>query len=536
MPAYSNPAEHVRLLRAVDGVTAAFAAAITLVGLTVASFPLRMGVSTGRRPVVLIAVTGLSQVVLLTWPGTRRYARAAGIRLSLIGIILFGVWWSLCMPADPSRVFLRTLSAIWLCAAVSLWLRHAGLAITAACLALLGALAVLPELPVYAVWGDALTFQYLFPREPPFIGPGGRLRPSQALPMAVPDGSRKALRFETNSLGFRNREEVSRTPEPDRYRVLSLGDSFSNGYGIDQDRFFGPVLQRELQASGHRSEVLNAEVSDPTYGLFYLQQYGIDFAPHLVVYGLCGNDIMQNFMWTTDGSLFRLEPGGMLRPNAGVSGDLSLKWYTAWRDFAYPVRGTAPLVSSDLLSDFGRLRSVEWLRQWFVGSERVRLQRGELTPNLVDRFDESDGRKRFFDSFTNLGFLYRQRLEPAEQMYARFFPVVEVMASTSRAHGAEFVLVIFPSRHQVQAQDWRALVERWNLDEREFDLDQSNHRIMDFCREHAIRCLDLTPAFREAARRQNLYLPYDDHFNERGHAVAAKEAAAYVRRQLRPSW
>ena len=68
---------------------------------------------------------------------------------------------------------------------------------------------------------------------------------------------------------------------------------------------------------------------------------------------------------------------------------------------------------------------------------------------------------------------------------------------------------------------WYSVVERWNLDEADFELDRVHRRIVAYCRERGIACLDLAPAFRRAAAGENLYLPYDEHFNESGHRVAS---------------
>lgn len=522
-------------MRAADLLTAALCIVITLISLAVVGFQTYAAWAprTYWSKLSAIALVGFGGAALLAWPGFRRSTAATAVRAGMIFPLLVGVWLSIRSPSGSPQVIACVLTAIWSCVFASVMLRNVGFTL-APTIALLGVALLAPELPPYANWGDRLTFQYLFPHQPPYIGPGGRLRPTVSRRMAIPGSPWESVLLQTNNLGFRNREEVEPRPTPDRYRILSLGDSMSIGYGTEQDRFFGAVLQGQLETRGRPAEVLNAEVSDPAYGLHYLQQYGVGFEPDLVIYGLCGNDPLQTFLSTAAGSLFALEPDGEFRPNPGADDDQQRRTWSEWQKVTYATPGATPLVSPDLLTSFRTLRVVERLRRLIVGFDAGRLTQGELTANAGGRNAGWLGRMKLFDGYNNLGNLVRERLEPAEQMYRHLFPVLEAMATTAQKRGAEFLLVLFPTRLQVQQQDWRAVIERWNLDESEFDLDQHHRRITDFCREAGLRCVDLAPVFRVAARSANLYQPYDEHIGDAGHAVAAEETAVYILGQLRP--
>jgi hypothetical protein len=63
--------------------------------------------------------------------------------------------------------------------------------------------------------------------------------------------------FTTNSQGFRAREEFAKAVPKDRYRVIALGDSFTMGYGVDDDasyaarmHAFCPTLQTVNMGQG----------------------------------------------------------------------------------------------------------------------------------------------------------------------------------------------------------------------------------------------------------------------------------------------
>jgi len=380
-----------------------------------------------------------------------------------------------------------------------------------------------------AVWGDASTFATLFPREAPFIGPGGRLRPGLDTRMRAPEYSAGAA-IVTNSDGFRNAAEFDPRGSYDEVRVLSLGDSFSTGFCADQDRFFGSLLEQEIRAASDRLRVMNAEVSDPAYGLHYLQTHGMRYRPALVVYGLSGNDIMQAEQFSGHDRLFHLTPEGRLEPNPRFDPGIADAW-TRYAAFAYPIAGDASAEPSRALAQaLGKLLRFRVFAMLAgppggAGGPPVPM------PGYADALERADGRKRLVDGAANLAFFYRQGGDPVEAMYAAFFDLLPAMQRTAAAGGARFLLVVHPSRLQTQPGDWDAMKRRWRLAEEDFDLTLPNSRIARFCRDHDIALCDLRDDFiEEAARGKNLYLPGGDtHYNRDGHAVAASAAARCVR-------
>jgi acyl-CoA thioesterase-1 len=79
--------------------------------------------------------------------------------------------------------------------------------------------------------------------------------------------------------------------------VLALGDSLYAGYGLKQDQSFPAVLERELDATGLPTKVVNAGVSgDTTAGgrarlAFTLD--GLQRKPDLAIVGLGANDALR---------------------------------------------------------------------------------------------------------------------------------------------------------------------------------------------------------------------------------------------------
>lgn len=449
---------------------------------------------------------------------------------SSIGIILFSLlvlWLSWRLPASTTRLFIFTLTTLWFLS-VAIWiLNRDGLVLIISSMALVALTILGPECVQQPYWGDHRTFQHLFSKNSPYTGPGGRLRPS--IDLMVSSGRRymgNNYRLVTNSDGFRNMEEVSKSPPDGRLRILSLGDSFSNGYGVSQDSFFGPLIEKELELYGYKAQVLNAEVSDPAYALYYLKKHGLEYRPSIVIYGLSGNDIMQTYQWTSQGGVFYFDDSGNYKPHPISQPSRNL--IEEWANYAYPHQGQPLSILEHLSIDLFQLRTFRFFRRLYLPSDRKRMEQGEMQRSLAHHHQMRDGRIRLVDFYPIIGFMYKKEIPPVAQMYLTFGRVLNEMKNISNHQGIRFLLIIYPMRYQVQPQDWRAMKERWNLNDKDFDLTLYNRKITQHCEANSISCLDLTEAFRNACTRENLFFPFDDHFNEKGQKLAAKTAAEFL--------
>ena len=91
-----------------------------------------------------------------------------------------------------------------------------------------------------------------------------------------------------NSYGMRDDE-----PDPQKNRrIVVLGDSFSFGFGIPQEKTFSTLLEQSLQAIDEDYEVLNLSV--PGYAtrdeVITLRQKGMRWEPEVIIIGYVLND------------------------------------------------------------------------------------------------------------------------------------------------------------------------------------------------------------------------------------------------------
>jgi ABC-type antimicrobial peptide transport system permease subunit len=133
------------------------------------------------------------------------------------------------------------------------------------------------------------------------------IRPNSTFWHTSPDGS---WEFRTNAQGFRNDQDFPYDKLPGVIRVLTLGDSHTQGYEARQEFTYSAVIEKHLRLHGWNAEVINAGVSgfSTAEALLFLENEGIKYQPDAVVLGFFGNDYQDNIK----SGLFRLQENGEL--------------------------------------------------------------------------------------------------------------------------------------------------------------------------------------------------------------------------------
>lgn len=134
-----------------------------------------------------------------------------------------------------------------------------------------------------------------------------RIRPNSRFRHTSIDGS---WEFVTNSQGFRSAEEYPYDKPQGVLRVLSLGDSHTQGYEVRQDQTFSAVLERYLEKHGVPAQVINTGVSgfSTAEELVLLENELLRYAPDYIVIGFFANDLEDNLKT----GLFTLDSSGAL--------------------------------------------------------------------------------------------------------------------------------------------------------------------------------------------------------------------------------
>ena len=114
----------------------------------------------------------------------------------------------------------------------------------------------------------------------------------------------------SNSQGFRGTLEYAIPKAAGVFRVIALGDSVVNGYGVEDEQTFCALLAKKLAAK-RPSEVLNLGVPgfSTAEELIQLQNVGLAHQPDLMVLGYFINDHFENLT----SELFSLQDGKLTR-------------------------------------------------------------------------------------------------------------------------------------------------------------------------------------------------------------------------------
>jgi lysophospholipase L1-like esterase len=311
------------------------------------------------------------------------------------------------------------------------------------------------------VWGAALggtgsLYDFIVQGEKRF-----KMRPGASVTVPERYGD---IRYRFNREGYR---DVDHDPASPRRRIVWLGDSVSFGLGVDQDRTFVSLLQKELAAREEPWELVSLAIFAYHAGnhLDALREDGLTHRPDLVVVQLYMNDF------------------SIPVPAAGGSGA------------ATPAR--PPTLGQRLTALKNRLV--------YKSALYLRLQQAALRTSYALLHDVR--RNRFSHTLNDAeprdkaAFL---AAHPDDRSIAAFQALAEIRR-TAAAAGARTFLWISPDETQLFSP--------------RFDL--VNQRVRRFCETEGINFYDPLPALRARPDRAELF--HDGvHYSPKGHAVVAR--------------
>ncbi len=283
-----------------------------------------------------------------------------------------------------------------------------------------------------------------------------------------------------NSLGLRDIERDYQKLEG-VFRILLLGDSFTEGLQVPWEQTFGVQLERVLNEQSLKTvEVINAGVSK--FGtdneLLFYQYEGMKYQPDLVILLFFYNDVHDNvedpYFALEDGRLIPVEPKP-LQP-LGPMGQLS-GWL--WDHF-----------------EFFRLLKI-------VGSVlQVAMQTGGKIGDPIEAI-----------------FLAEATAE-MEYAWSLTSALMGKIEHETALHGAQFLLVGIADRNALSSRN----------DPLGEQLASVNQRLAEISRDNSLDYVDLLPGFQDSflLNGELLFWPGDGHWNATGHRLAAEIVSTYL--------
>ena len=315
--------------------------------------------------------------------------------------------------------------------------------------------------------------------------------------------------YAINALGLRERPLAPGKPDGAR-RILMLGDSFTEGLGVESEQTFCALLQARLdrEEPGARWQVINAGVRSysPLLEYIYLRTGGLDLQPDVVVLNFDLSDVHDDIRYS---SLAVAGEGG--DPVAVPAPPASYAESTRWQDEASGPSGAHASPPLGLL--FG-LKSLVKEHLHLYGFVRRRV---EARVAALQKPDASGDIQK--DRFA----LLRDSYRPADEDWSPTFRHVTLIRDLLAARGVELWVTVYPYGLQVGPDEWGTGRRVWGFERGRVYSTAPQEHMEQFCRRHGIPVVNLCPAFRDAARTVHpLYADFDGHWRPAGHALVAK--------------
>lgn len=307
------------------------------------------------------------------------------------------------------------------------------------------------------------------------------------------------------------------------FRILMLGDSFTEGSGVQDNETFSSLLEASLRDNdvwGGNVEVVNAGVRKyaPIIEYLYLKTDGLSFDPDLVIVNPNVTDLIktdkfhQSVQNDTDGNLQAIvTPGRHFFP-------LTVRtWlWNHMRTYGYFQERVVPKLyqryqdyRSRLARVFNRSQDpvAETSPQYFFSDHSVNMFSLSIDPQAYDKYGEL--RDDALNDYATMKQLLDERHIP-------------------------MLAVIQPLELHVAPHEWSVLNDVFKLPlqfPEDYPVDERYHEdLKNFFQVENIPTLDLTGTFRTAAdpKGERLFFPFDGHWTAKGHRIAAEEITRFI--------
>jgi lysophospholipase L1-like esterase len=377
------------------------------------------------------------------------------------------------------------------------------------------------------------------------------------------------VRVVTNALGFRDARMPGPKPAGVR-RVVVLGDSFTQGYGVDETASYPRRLEAGLARAGAGAgdvEIVNLGVpgTSPRDYIGHLADPGLAYAPDLVLIGVMGNDVQDVWIQRRFGVRFASE---LLRDVQRDIADGRPLWRRApalllpnlyplvWTEVADLRRSLAPRTavasaaappSNATEVDPARWRDVVLeMGERFGREPETTAALAAVPPARRDAIAGVATGTTSLDSEPGAdGYLaLLATIDPHMLADAVLLPPsydaawreteghLRGMIRMARRAGSRVAIVYIPAIHQVTDASRPALEgDGFVWDERTLTDTTFSDRLRRLGDAEGVAVVDLLPVFR-AAHDPSLYYPHDGHWTAKGHALAADALVAPVAREL----
>ncbi|MGO8823210.1 MAG: SGNH/GDSL hydrolase family protein [Desulfomonilaceae bacterium] len=284
--------------------------------------------------------------------------------------------------------------------------------------------------------------------------------------------------FYTNNLGFKDRTNRLVKLKDKKYRILFIGDSFTEGVGMAYDETFVGLISERLDQS--KFEILNAAVIAYSPKLYYLK----------IKY------LLENVGLRFDELVVCMDISGIQNEIVYESFQPSSSYFSFLFDhFLYFVRNNSAIYKrmTEIQNGLNSRPEGTWQDKLSIGFQGLAQRRDFNEQRPAWTYDEE-----IWNSWGKKGFLLAK-----ENM--------DKLCKLCREHRIKLTIVVYP---------WPSEFIHKNVDSRNVTLWKL------YCKKNGINFINLYDSFNWSDKPANIiaqyYIPNDMHFNKNGHQLVAK--------------
>lgn len=327
--------------------------------------------------------------------------------------------------------------------------------------------------------------------------------------------------FKTNSQGLRYKEIPLAKPN-NTVRVLVVGDSFTEGYGVELKDTFSWLLEEEFTSETRRVNFINGGLGGAgplDYARLFVH-VGLSYEPDALLICIYANDVSNTKENASPEQIYE-----------------SRRRHRRLKHLLWPrIYTRLSLAKKQRYADFFEAVSAK-ARSRGISEEEIQRWKGRIPPELVDAVKKG----QLLGAMLSYGLLkpkyWVESIDiegtRAERKWSAMVTILEKMLSTAQERGIWIGIVYIPARFQYDPakenpEIWRLagteIRNEWLSGESEIQ-----RRLESWTTTADIPFLDLTPALKEAIKADDkLNFRIDDHWSPRGHQVAALSIAEWL--------
>ncbi len=299
-----------------------------------------------------------------------------------------------------------------------------------------------------------------------------------------------AEEFETNyvinSMGFRDKEYNFKKCKH-CFRILMVGDSFTEGGGVQENESFSNLIEVELNKLYNTEiEVINTGISSNSVVLEYLMlKYKlINLEPDMVVLNIDISDIMQDSAYLKEATfssnmeLMAINGCGVTEKDYKIENIFNVKFFKLLNNIA----------------------------------DKIIIKLG-IKMKTVTRYPKKD------IMITNNNYLV-SNIKEVNEYWDTTFIYLEQIVNITKTNNVDLIIVTYPWGHQISKDEWSEGRKAFGFEENKIYSLNPQRRIMSFCKKKDLTYLDISEKFIES--KQKNYYTYDMHWNKRGHVIASE--------------